>query len=142
MQTNKTYAKSGCPFMMNRRSFLATAGAMAAATKLGLLDFTSSLFAAESKPVGKPLIRAAFVRPNVDRTWLGWPGTAYDINTHQRQYTKVLTDAAKKFGIDMEVVGERLHDSNSVNTFLENLKKNTPDGILITCMNLNMGLEP
>ncbi len=120
MQTNKTCAKSGCPLVMNRRSFLAAAGTAAAATELGLLDFASSLFAAESKPAKKPVIRAVFVRPNVDSYWMGWPGATYNIKQRQRQYTKILTDAAKKLGVDLRVMAEPLHNPDLVNTLLEN----------------------
>jgi len=134
MQTNKTHVESGCPLVMNRRSFLAAAGTVAAATELGALDFASSLFAAEAKPAKKPLIRAAFVRPNIERYWMGWPGAAYDIKARQRQYTDVLTNAAKKFGIDLMVSPEPLHSPDLVNSFLENLKKTPPDGLMIISM--------
>jgi hypothetical protein len=110
---------------------------MAVAAKLNLFDFASSLFAAEPKPARKPVIRAAFVRPNVDRYWMGWPGAAYNIKQRQRQYTKVLTDAAKKFGIDLRVVDEPLHSPDLVNSFLENLKKTPPDGLMIISMCLH-----
>ena len=112
-------------------------GASALATEMGLFNFVSSMFADEPKPTKKPVVRAVFVRPNVDRYWMGWPGAAYDIKSHQRQYTKVLTTAAKELGIDLEVIDAPLHDSNTVNTFLENLEKAAPDGILIACMSLN-----
>ena len=137
MQTVKTCTTTGCPFMMSRRRFMATAAAVATAVELGLFDFASSLFAAEPKSAKKPLIRAAFVRPDVKRYWMGWPGASYDIKAHQQQYTKLLTDAAKKFGIKLDVVSSVLHDSNTVNMFLENVKKTTPDGIVITTMSLN-----
>ena len=60
----------------------------------------------------------------------------YDIKGHQRQYTEILTTAAKKLGVDLEVIDAPIHDSDTINTFLENLQKTTPDGILITCMSL------
>jgi len=123
--------------MMSRRGFLASASALAAATELGLFDFTSSLLAAEPSPGKKPLIRAAFVRPNVDKYWMGWPGAAYNIKEHQRQYTKVLTDAAKKFKVNLDIISEPLHNPDLVNTFLENLKKSKPDGLIITSMCLH-----
>ena len=136
MQTNKTCTNSGCPLTMNRRSFLTTAGTVAAATKIGLLDFASSLYAAQPS-AKKPLVRAVFVRPNIDRYWMGWPGAAYDIKARQRQYTEVLTTAARKFGIDLHVSGEPLHNPNLVNTFLELLKKEPPDGLLVISMCLH-----
>ncbi|MCK4627812.1 MAG: hypothetical protein KAT56_02350, partial [Sedimentisphaerales bacterium] len=80
---NKPSQTSGCPLMLNRRSFLAsTTGALTvAAMEMGLFDFTSSLLSAqgiEPGPIRKARIQVGFVRPNVDRTWLGWPGAGYD----------------------------------------------------------------
>jgi len=139
MQTNKNCTKSGCPFTMNRRSFLTTAGAMAVATKIGLLDFASSLYAAQTKSSRKPRIQAVFARPKVEKYWMGWPGAAYDIKARQRQYTKILTSAAKKFGVRLDVRNEPLDSDNAVSAYLEQLKKAPPDGLVVTCMCLHHG---
>ena len=137
MQTNKTCTNSGCPLTMNRRSFLTTAGTVAAATKIGLLDFASSLYAAQPKPTTKPLIQVVFARPKVERYWMGWPGAAYDIKARQRQYTEILTSAAKKFGVRLDVRSEPLDSDNAVSAYLEQLKKAPPDGLVVTCMCLH-----
>jgi hypothetical protein len=84
MQTNKTTSKSGFSLSLNRRSFLAATGAIAATTRMGLLDFTSSLFAAESGSVKEPRVRAVFIRPDIDKYWMGWPGAQYDIKARQQ----------------------------------------------------------
>lgn len=139
MQTNKTFNKSGCPLSMNRRSFLATAGTMAAATKIGLLDFASSLYAAQPKPTRKPRIQAVFARPKVERYWMGWPGAAYDIAARQRQYTRILTSAAQKFGVQLDVRDEPIDSDSAVSAYLEQLKKKPPDGLVVTCMCLHYG---
>jgi len=135
MNTNKKPA--GCPLKMNRRSFLASSGAVAAAGKMGLLDFASSLFAAESQSSRKPLVRAVFVRPDVDSYWMGWPGAAYDIKARQKQYTEILNAAAKKYGVELVVVAEPLHDDNAVNQFLGGLKNTSPEGLFVISMSLN-----
>jgi len=135
MQTNKK--PIGCPLRMNRRSFLASSGTIAAAGKLGLLDFASTLFAAESQSAQKPLVQVVFVRPKVDRYWMGWPGAAYDIKARQTQYTKLLTDAAEKFGVQLEVASEPLDSESAVSAFLEQLKKQPPDGLVVVSMSLN-----
>jgi hypothetical protein len=124
---------------MNRRSFLTTAGTVAAATKIGLLDFASSLYAAQPEPTTKPLIQAVFARPKVDRYWMGWPGAAYDIKARQRQYTTILTSAAKKFGVQLDVRSEPLDSDNAVSSYIEQLKKAPPDGLVVTCMCLHHG---
>jgi hypothetical protein len=123
--------------MLNRRRFLTGAGALAVATKIGLLEFASSLFAAESRPAGKPLVRVVFVRPDVKGYWMGWPGAAYDIAARQRQYTKVLTSAAEQFGVRLDVKPEPLDDENAVNACLGQLKKQPPNGLVVVSMSLN-----
>ena len=137
MQTNKTCSKSGCPFMLNRRSFLTSAGAMAVAARIGILDFASSLFAAQPSTPGMPLVRVVFVRPDVDSYWMGWPGAAYDIKAHQRQYTEILNSAAENFGVRLEVNPNPLHDENAVNACLESMKNQPPDGLVVVSMSLN-----
>ena len=137
MQTNRTCAKSACPFMLSRRSFLATAGAWGLATKVGVFDFAASLFAAEPQSTKKPLIQAVFVRPNVDGYWMGWPGAAYDIKARQADYTRTLTEAAGKFGIQLEVRLEPLDTEGAVNGYLEQVKKQPPDGIVLVIMSFD-----
>jgi len=135
--TRKTSCSNRCPLHLSRRSLLAGAGASALAMEIGLLDFASSLFAAEAKPAKKPLVRAVFLRRNVDRFWMGWPGAGYDIKGHQKQYTKVLTDAAKKLGVDLKVQDGPVHDGNTANAFLADVKKSPPEGIILTIMDMN-----
>jgi hypothetical protein len=137
MQTNKTSSKSGCPFMFNRRSFLTSTGSMAMAARIGMLDFASSLFAAQPGTLGQPLVRVVFVRPDVNGYWMGWPGASYDIKARQRQYTEILTSAAEKFGVRLEINPQPLHDESAVNNYLERLKNQPPDGLAVVSMSLN-----
>jgi hypothetical protein len=137
MQTNRTSHISNCPLSMSRRGFLAGTGTLAVGTKMGLLEFASSLFAAQPGSDKKPLIRAVFVRPNIDAYWMGWPGAAYDIRARQRQYTEILNKAAEKLGVDLLVVKEPLHDDNRVSSLLESLKKIPPDGLIVVSMCLH-----
>ena len=137
MPEKSTKVKLGCPLKLSRRSFLAGAGALTAAAELGVFDFASTLLAKEPKPVGQPRIRAVFVRPDVDRYWLGWPGAAYDIKARQRQYTEVLTSTAKRLQMKLEISDKPLHNKQAVSAFLSGLKKNAPDGLMVVSMSLN-----
>ncbi len=137
MQTKKTSTKTGCALSLNRRSFLAATGAIAAATKMGILDFTSSLFAAESGSAKKPHVRAVFIRPKVDKYWMGWPGAQYDIRARQREYTKILNDAAEKFGVNLQITREPLHTDELVSAFLKEVKENPPLGLIVISMCLH-----
>jgi len=125
---------AGCPMAIGRRGFLKTAGASALALEMGLFDFASSLFAQDFKTSGKPRVVAVFLRPpGVEKYWLGWPGGTYDIKARQADYTKTMNDAAKKHGVQMEVIAEPFGDEAAVAGLLDNLKKSPPDG-LIVCM--------
>lgn len=130
-------AKKGCPFMLNRRCFLKSAGALTLAANFGLFDYASSLFAAQLRSPAKPLVRVVFVRPNVKAYWMGWPGAAYDIEARQRQYTEILTSAAKKFNVQLDIKQEPLDDENAVNVCLEQLKQQPPEGLVVVSMSLN-----
>ncbi|NQT83341.1 hypothetical protein HQ563_09975 [bacterium] len=86
MQADKTRLDPGCPLMLSRRSFLAAAGSLAMATEMGLLDFVSSLFAAEPKSARKPVVHVVFVRPKTsdperegERPVISWPGYQVDM---------------------------------------------------------------
>jgi len=122
---------------MSRRSFFGVACASALASGAGLFDFAATLSAEETKPSGKPRIRAAFLHPKVDKYWLGWPGAAYDIGGHQKLYTDALRAAAGKEGIELEILDEPLCDAASTTAFIDRLKTNPPDGLLLTIMDLN-----
>ena len=144
MKTEKTCAKSCCPtarcpvdLLLNRRRFLTSAGALAVAAQTGLFDFASSLFGAEPRTAGKPLVRAVFVRPDVKGYWMGWPGAAYDIDARQRDYTRILTSAAEKFNVQLDVRPEPLTDENAVKTCLSQLKSQPPNGLVVVSMSLN-----
>lgn len=129
--------EAGCPLTLNRRHFLAGAGALAVAAKIGMFDFASSLVAAESKTTGKPLVRVVFVRPDVKGYWMGWPGASYDIPAHQRDYTRILTSAAEKFDVQLDIKPEPLADEKAVNACLEQLKNKPPYGLVVVSMSLN-----
>ncbi len=135
MQYTNRECGSRCPMTMGRRDFVASMGASALALKMGLFDFASSLFAQQSKPAKKPVVRAVFLRPKDQAAFhMTWPGMAYDAAAHQADYTKVLTDAAKELGVQIEVQSEPLPNEASVNALLEQCKQSPPDGVIVTIM--------
>jgi len=142
MQRKAPCAGSGCGLLMNRRGFLGGAAAMAAA-QTGLLRFASSLLAADTQPARKPVICAVFVRPKTsdperqgERPVISWPGYQYDIKAGQAQHTKILTDAAKKLGVQLQVRQEPFNSVAAIDAYLAQLKKSPPDGLFVTAMEL------
>jgi len=131
-----------CPLRMKRRDFVATMGASAAALKMGLFDFASSLFGEEKKPAettsaGAPLVRAVFMRPKTDRYWMGWPGAGYDIKARQADYTKTLSDAGEKFGVRIDVAAEPVSEQGELDALLDQLKQSPPDGLIVALMSMD-----
>ena len=137
MQGEKRNDSSRCPRTIGRRNFLATMGASALAIDMGLFDFARGVLAMESKPTNKPVVHAVFVRPKGDRYWMGWPGTAYDVKARQTDYVNTLTRAAEEFGIELKLISEPLHDTAAVNAYLDRLKKDPPDGVVLTIMHIH-----
>ncbi|MFW6107196.1 MAG: hypothetical protein ACOC8A_00750 [bacterium] len=142
MHTYPRSHRTRCPLHVSRRSFLASLAASSAALKMGLFDFASEALAADDTPPGKPVIHAAFARPDTDRYWMGWPGAAYDIQASQKLYTRTLREAAKKLGVALQVHEAPLHNTAAADALLEQLEKAKPDGLVLTCMSLNAGWRP
>lgn len=120
----------------SRRTFLTVAGSTAIASRLGFWDYAERLSAAVPPAVRRPRVRAVFVRPNTDRNWMGWPGAHYDPEFQQNQYTRILTEAAGRLGMELEITALPLHEPERVSEFLEGLVQSPPDGLVITAMNL------
>ena len=127
---------SGCPVKTDRRSFLTSAGSMALAAQMGIFEFASSLFGAPTVSAQRPRVRAAFVRPNVEKYWMGWPGASYDIKGSQKMYKKIMTEAADKLGDDLEVIDEPIYNDKTTKAFVENVKKAKLDGLVVTSMEI------
>ncbi len=124
------------PRDIDRRNFLALAGGSALAARLGLFDFASSVCAGAPTPTRKPRVRAVFVRPETDRNWMGWPGAAYDPEARQAEYTKILTEAAKRLGVQFEVVPIPVYDPESVMELADDVAKSPLDGLVVVGMNV------
>ena len=79
--------RCGCCASIDRRDFLSTVGLSALAAP-GVFGLTSSLMADVPAGEAKPRVRAVFLRPKVDRYWMGWPGACYDIKAREADYTQ------------------------------------------------------
>jgi L-fucose isomerase-like protein len=122
---------------MGRRPFLRSMGIAAFAAQMGMLDFASSLFA-EPEKKGMPVVRVAFVRPDVDRYFMGWPGADWDNPKHQEHYTQILTQAGRDQNVDVRFTKQLIEDENVTDKFLEDVKNEQPDGLIIISMSLNV----
>ena len=68
---------------------------------------------------------------------MGWPGHMYDIAGSQALYTKIMTEAANRLGVQLEANQVPLESPADMSGLLEQLKKEPPDGIIVTLMHMN-----
>ena len=134
MKTDHSCNTGRCP-LMNRRCFLKSVGITAAATHMGLFEKMSEVFGSPDSGAGKPKVRVAFMRPDVDKYWLGWPGASYDIKAREKQYSDILTKASQECGVDLSFETRPICGSDREKAFLSNLKQNPPDGIILVTTN-------
>jgi hypothetical protein len=73
----------GCCGSMGRRDFMTAVGSSALALKAAATGFASTGATVQPAIQARPRIRAVFLRPKVDRYWMGWPGASYDIAGRQ-----------------------------------------------------------
>jgi len=127
-----TCKHSSCRGGGSRRRFLTAAGAAAVAAQLDVFEFAASLLGAEPKPREKPLISVAFALRKEGGKW--WPaGTTAQLEQIRAQYEKILTDAAKKLNVQLDIMPEALTDGAS---YLEHVKKASPDGQILMALDL------
>ena len=133
----------GCRSVHSRRHFLASLGALGgSALVLQPVLFNNAVAqtvgtTAQAGSNARPRIRVAFTRQDTEQYWMGWPGAAYDIPASQARYTEVLTAAAQKFDMDIEVVDQALTDNARVDAFVETTNAAQPDGIVLVVMGLH-----
>jgi hypothetical protein len=126
---------------MDRRNFMASVGLSALAAP-GLTGMVSATAADQPPPGAKPRALAAFLHPNVERYWMGWPGAAYDIAARQADYKKTLVDAAEELGVELEVEDEPVADMADVDQLLARCKQSPPDGVILAVMGLHPSYWP
>ena len=130
----------GCCRSVGRRDFMTTVGLSALATGSMLTNTSTAAPTASSGPKNKPkpTLRVAFVRPDVKEYWMGWPGASYDIAARQKQYTQLVTEAAKKDGVVLDVRPEPIDTAEKIAKLAAECKSAPPSGMLIISQNLNM----
>ena len=124
----------GCCGSRGHRDFMTTVELSALAMTSGVFGLSSMLAAESPRPDAKPRVRAVFVRPDVKQYWMGWPGASYDIAARQADYTRIMTEAAGKLGVDLQASQEPIAEPKQMDAFLEECAKSPPEGVIVTVM--------
>jgi hypothetical protein len=136
-----------CNGCLSRREYLKTVSAATLALGAG-----GSIFAApeeERKPdwkeyvdpakiVPQPKVRllAAILRQPLPY-WLGWPGTAYDVEKFSAEYLRQTRESSKKLGIDAAVEEKAVQDEAGFTALLTKAKAEKPDGLLVILQHMS-----
>ena len=64
--------------------------------------------------------------------WLGWPGTTYDLDSHEKEYRSKLEDSCRRLGIDAECEEKPISEEAGLAALVTGIKSNKPDGLVIT----------
>lgn len=64
--------------------------------------------------------------------WLGWPGTTYDVDAHEKEYRSNLDNSCKRLGVTAECEAKPINEEADFTAFISRVKDSKPDGLLIT----------
>ncbi len=129
---------------MSRRGFL---GASAAALTTPLVGAAAPK-AADESALGEYIDLASFrPKPKVriisvvirykPPYWLGWPGTAYDVEGYRKEYARIFAEAARRVGVELDAERSPLESDEAVDSFVKKLQTEKPDAVLITMQHLS-----
>jgi len=120
-----------------RRDFLCATGATAAGLFLRPTGMAASTLGAAAgvDNKGAATIRAAFLYPSTESLrqagYYSWPGSGFDAEGHHQQYLSRINAMAKKLGVRIELDAEPLCEGDRVTRFINQVKQNKPDGLLL-----------
>jgi len=118
-----------------RRRFLTAASAVVLATQVRVLDFASSLFAAETEPADKPRVAVVYFRREQGGGCVWPPSSTEELAQTQQLHNETMQQAAAKYEVDLQVLTERVTD---VNATLEQINQSKPDGLIAIGMDFDV----
>jgi hypothetical protein len=133
---HKTYPGDCGRPAIGRRRFLTAAGAAALATQARVLDFASSLFAAEPTPTDKPRVAVVYFRRAEGGGCVWPPSSTEELAQTQQLHNETMQQAAAKYGVHLNVLTERVTDLNAT---LEEISQSKPDGLIAIGMDFDVG---
>jgi hypothetical protein len=72
--------------------------------------------------------------------WLGWPGTTYDLDRHQKGYRSQLDQSAQRVGVKMALEADNVNSEAALTAWITKVKAEQPHGLLV--MLQHMGCWP
>jgi len=122
---------------ISRRGFLSATGVSTAGLALAGNTLTAADSPATATPKKKPAtVRLAFLYPSTqslkEEGYYSWPGSGFDAEGHQKQYTQKIKIMAKKLGINLILDENHGHYSyRNIDTLINRIGRQKPDGLLL-----------
>lgn len=69
--------------------------------------------------------------------WMGWPGAAYPVDRYEREYPEEAERIGDEIGVTVKFA-ETAYDDEGVTKFIETLKEDPPDGVLVIPLSMGM----
>ena len=137
MHSCHTCKASGCPATLNRRGFLAGVARPSAAAEMGVLDFASSLFAADPTR-RRQAGRACRVHPPGGAGCRELAGRKLRRRRATGPVHENPREAAAQLGVQLDVQAKPMSKPEEVGRFLTQIKKTPPDGLIVCAMELTL----
>jgi len=121
---------------MRRREFLQTLGGSALGARIGLFGALAGAAGETAAPGPEapkrdvPEVRVVFVKPK-EKYWLGWPGTAFDVEGHIKDYVAKLRRFEKEVGVKCIISETPLYNDDDVAAFVNEAKATLPDAVIV-----------
>jgi len=84
---------------------------------------------------GAATVRGAFLYPSTESLkregYYSWPGAGFDAEGHQSEYMKQIREISQKLDMNISMNEKPLHDAESVAQFINEVKQQSPDGLLL-----------
>jgi len=135
--------KEGVGVRVSRRDFLkvvpgTSAGlAVAKVAAAAARDrFDEEIPVSRFRPRPSVKITAAILRRKPPY-WLGWPGTSYDLEGHQKEYTEALLKAGRALGVHVDLAEEPVQDGPGLDSFIRRIKRESPHGVVVILQHLS-----
>ena len=130
---NSSHRCSCCA--LSRRCFLGAGAAAAAGSSIWGKSQESKQLAeyidvASFRPKPKVRILSVAVRQKLPY-WLGWPGTSYDVEGKNREYTGKFAASAARVGAGLEVEPAAVVTGGELEAFIRKVQVEKPDAVLI-----------
>jgi hypothetical protein len=68
--------------------------------------------------------------------WLGWPGTTYELDKHQKEYRRLLAESCQRLSIDLHEEPKPIADEGTMTAFLKAVQERKPDAVLVILQHL------